>query len=99
MKTGLIVIGIILLVLGGIFFYLPLATTTATSEVSNEAQGIDRVSAVQAAATVPVQFSAGSMIIGLILTLLGFLIPDTKPKVVIEPKEFRTKEVYVKERI
>ena len=87
MRSGLITLGTLLLVLGIVFFYLPTATTTATSVQTGEAP-----QTTYAAATLPLQLSLAAMIGGVLLIIFGLFIPARETNVIVE-RHHRDEEV------
>ena len=76
MRTGLLAFGILLLILGGVFYLYPVASTTATKTAVGDAPSSRTI---QAAAIVPIQLILILLAAGFIFTLLGLIIPsDTK---------------------
>lgn len=86
MRTGLIAFGVLLMVLGAMFYYIPRATTTVVS-----ASDSGEVNTIRASAILPVQITIGGMILGVVLFILGLSIPDAEPRVYVAPehKEIR----------
>ncbi|MBI2657610.1 hypothetical protein HYX08_02850 [Candidatus Woesearchaeota archaeon] len=75
MRTGLVGFGVVLLVLGAVFFYMPIATTATAATTTEEGT---TTKSVQAAAAIPPQLSIASMIAGVLLIMLGLVIPEPR---------------------
>ena len=73
MRTGLVVFGIVLLVFGAVFFYWPTASASATgTEISQTPTS----TTVYGSATLPTQLSIAAMLAGILMIVLGLLIPN-----------------------
>ncbi|HLG24102.1 MAG TPA: hypothetical protein VI564_04195 [Candidatus Nanoarchaeia archaeon] len=85
MRTGLLSLGVVLLVLGAVFYYFPIASASASG--SQLEAGKTRT--VIGYASLPMQVSIASMIIGAILIVLGLALPGSQPNVYVETPERR----------
>ena len=83
MRSGLLALGIIIFVLGAIFYVVPFTGTTATTV--SEQNGVQNIFA---GITIPQQLSLAGMLIGLLLVIIGIAAPSVKP-VVIAPQHTR----------
>jgi hypothetical protein len=75
MRTSLIIVGIIFLVIGGLFYFVPLQelkadTTTVSKDSVDTRTSFARV-------TVPIGWAYAAAIIGALLLLLGLAIPNS----------------------
>lgn len=73
MRTGLIIFGVIFLVLGLLLYLVPMQEFKADT-TTNEAGDIDNRTS-SAKVTIPIEYSYASAAIGLILLILGLVIP------------------------
>src|SRR3989338_2773521 len=77
MRTGLLVLGVIFLVLGGVLYFIPELTAGATTAVV-DAEGADTRTAY-ASVLVSWPIILATLLIGLVLFLLGLALPgDTR---------------------
>jgi len=111
MRTSLIIFGVIFLVIGILLYFIPLQEIQANTTTAGSG-GVDTRTS-SASVTVPVMWAFASIIIGLVLLILGFMIPspnrrnDSKKEsydTVVESKEDieigeGNKRKIVKERI
>ena len=74
MRTSLVIFGVIFLVIGGLLYFLPLQQVTADTTTTGNGATDTRTSSARV--TVPIEWSFGAAIIGFVLLVLGFVIPD-----------------------
>ena len=74
MKTGLIVLGVILLVFGGVLYFMPAQTAVAATTTIQSGSTDTKTS--YASLFVPLQVTISLVIIGLVLFVLGLILPD-----------------------
>ena len=74
MRTGLIIFGIIFLILGGLLYLMPMQKISADTTTSNGENVDERTSSARL--TVPVEWAYSTGIIGGVLLILGFMIPN-----------------------
>ena len=96
MRTGLVVFGIIFLVIGALLYLVPGQEFRANTTTVGDGNVDSRTSS--ASVSVPVEWAYASMGIGLILLILGFVIPSTKVIVREEPHD-ETHVIQTKENI
>jgi len=75
MRTSLIIFGVIFLVIGGLLYFLPMQELKADT-TTIDGENIDTRTS-SARVTVPIEWSAASVIIGFLLLIFGLVIPDT----------------------
>ncbi|MCR4327098.1 MAG: hypothetical protein NUV46_00780 [Nanoarchaeota archaeon] len=73
MKTNLIVFGVIFLVLGVLFYLIPLQEISADT-TTNSGGDVD-VRTSSAGVNIPVGWAYASVVIGVILTIFGLVLP------------------------
>ena len=78
MKTGLVIFGVIFLVIGGLLYFVPMQQLKADTTTTGNGATDTRTSS--ATVTVPVEWAFGAGIIGLVLLVLGFVIPDSSAR-------------------
>ncbi len=79
MKTGLIVIGIIFLVFGAIFYFMPTPSAGATTTIVTPDATNTKTSF--ASVIVPWQLTMALALIGFLLLLAGLILPDRSDRV------------------
>src|SRR3989338_6189961 len=85
MRSGLLAIGVILFIIGTVFYFIPFAGTTGT--VAADGMGVRNVFA---GITIPPVFSLITMLIGLALIILGIAIPDGNRPIIVTPENHHT---------
>jgi hypothetical protein len=78
MKTSLVIFGVIFLVIGALLFFVPMQQIEADTTTTDGGNTDIRTSS--ASVTVPAGWAYASMIIGLILLVLGFVIPNSNAR-------------------
>jgi uncharacterized membrane protein len=79
MKTGLIVFGVILLVIGTLFYFVPMQKITANT-TNTENNGNTDTNSSSASVTIPVEWAYAFAIIGFVLLIFGLTIPSSNRK-------------------
>jgi len=79
MKTSLIIFGVIFLVLGALLYFVPMQEFKANTTTTGDGDTDRRTSSVDI--TIPIVYAYASTIIGLILLILGFVIPSSSKKI------------------
>jgi len=74
MRTSLIVFGVIFLVIGGLFYFMPMQQFSAGTTTTESGSATD-VRTSSASVNIPVEWAYASGIIGFIFLLLGLAIP------------------------
>lgn len=78
MKTSLIIFGVIFLVIGGLLYFVPMQEfKVGTTTIGN---GDSDVRTSSANVTIPTEWAYASALIGLVLLVLGFVIPSSNAK-------------------
>jgi hypothetical protein len=77
MKTSLIIFGVIFLVIGGIFYFYPTQTASATT-TTNPDTGLPDVRTSSASVQIPSSVTYAMLAIGAILLILGFVLGNTE---------------------
>ncbi len=80
MRTGLIIFGVIFLVIGGLLYFVPIQELRADTTTAGAGNVDTRTSS--ASVTVPIEWAFASGLIGLILFILGLVIPSSKTKII-----------------
>ena len=80
MRTGLIILGVIFLVLGGILYFYPSQSFSAQTNVAPSGQ--NNVVNSSARFQIPVEWSYALSIIGALFLIFGLVIPNPMPLVV-----------------
>jgi hypothetical protein len=86
MRTSLIVFGVIFLVLGGFFYFVPILNLSA--DTSTASGGSTDVRTSSASVTIPVGWAYASAIIGFVLFVIGLAVPG-RSRVVQGPQGAR----------
>lgn len=79
MKASLIIFGVIFLVLGGLFYFIPLQQIYANTTSQGNGNVDNRTSS--ASVTIPVEWAYASAIIGFVLLVLGLVIPNPRLRI------------------
>ncbi len=74
MRTSLVIFGMIFLVVGVLLYFLPMQEIKADTTTSGNGNLDTRTSSARV--TVPIAWSFASAILGFVLLMLGFAIPD-----------------------
>ena len=74
MRTSLIIFGVIFLVIGALLYFVPMQEFKANTTTTEGGDVDNRTSS--ASVSVPVGWAYASIIAGLILSILGFAIPN-----------------------
>lgn len=77
MRFGLIILGIIFLVIGGILFLYP--SQTFSTQTNSAPIGESNVRNSSAILDIPVEWSYGLMIMGILFLILGLAVPNNTP--------------------
>lgn len=80
MRSGLIALGVIFLVLGILFYFVPMQQIKANATTAEN--GDTNAYASSAKVTIPVEWAYALGAIGLILFIFGLFIPDSNTKVI-----------------
>lgn len=88
MRMSLIALGIIFFIVGGFFFFIPLQSAQATTTTVGEEGSDTRVS--YATISIPRPLTYVLIVIGLVLSILGFTLPGARP--LVEQKQTSTTE-------
>lgn len=96
MKTSLIIFGVIFLVLGGFFYFVPILNLSA--DTSTASGGSTDVRTSSASVTIPVGWAYSSAIIGFVLFVIGLVAPGRSSRVIQGPKGARGPRGYVNHR-
>ncbi|MFA4953582.1 MAG: hypothetical protein WC584_05140 [Candidatus Pacearchaeota archaeon] len=74
MRTGLIIFGVIFLVIGALLYFVPMQEIKANTTTTDGGNVDNRTSSANV--TVPIEWAYASGAIGLILFILGLVIPN-----------------------
>lgn len=77
MRTSLVIFGVIFLVIGGLFYFMPSQTAKATTTTVGAVTTDTRTSYATVSVPLPVTYAV--LAIGLILSVLGFALPGPRP--------------------
>jgi len=78
MRTSLIIFGVIFLVIGALLYFVPMQEFKANTTTTEGGNVDNRTSSANI--TIPIAYAYGSATIGLILLLLGFVIPGSNKR-------------------
>ncbi len=78
MKTSLIIFGVIFLVLGAVLYFVPMQEFKANTTTTEDGNVDNRTSSANV--TIPIVYAYASAVIGLILLILGFVIPGSNKR-------------------
>lgn len=92
MRSGLIAFGVIFLVLGVMFYFVPMQQVKASATTMEN--GETDVYASSARVTVPVEWAYAFAVIGFVLLIFGLTIPSSNPRVRESPKKDSYDKVY-----
>jgi hypothetical protein len=74
MRTSLIIFGVIFLVIGLLLYFVPMQELKADTTTVGNGNTDTRTSSARV--TIPIEWAFASVIIGLVLLIFGFVIPD-----------------------
>lgn len=79
MRTSLIVFGVIFLVIGGLLYFVPIQKISANTTTTSAEGNVDNRTS-SAKLTIPIVWAYAAAIIGFILLILGFAIPNSNKR-------------------
>jgi hypothetical protein len=75
MRVGLVIVGVLFLIFGGVFYAMPVQETTATTTTVSEGDSATRTA--YASFVVPIQLILALLLSGLAIFVLGLAIPGS----------------------
>jgi hypothetical protein len=85
MRTGVLIFGGLLFILGLVFFFYPIAGASAAATTAGN--GGTSTDIVRASATVPFQVSLALLLLGVLVLVIGLVAPGPEPTVVREERD------------